>query len=137
MQAVHDEGAGRITRDAPKRYLNWSHDVGYWLDDEPKSASGARLRPFASSAADEVARGSHVRLESCGVDDGGSAPAADICAKFTAPEWVIDDEFTPGLGGKNHIDLYIGEEDTADFPAKSPMVVTWTGATVRITPPGN
>ncbi|MFI9507932.1 hypothetical protein [Nocardia sp. NPDC052566] len=135
VAAVHDEGTGRITSGGPRRYLNWSHDVGYWLDDLPRNASGLRLEPFRSAAADGVTLGSTIRVVSCGRQSDGAAPPAAVCAKLSGPVWTIDDEFTPGMGGKDHIDLYIGEEDIPDFTTASPMFTTLLGATVTITAP--
>src|SRR5690348_7211888 len=48
VRAVHDEGTGRI---AAGRYLNWSVDVGYWLDSAPRDSAGGVLEPWRSAAA--------------------------------------------------------------------------------------
>jgi hypothetical protein len=49
VTAVRDEGTGR-TGDG--RYLNWSVDVGFGLDTEPRDSAGGTLRPWESAAAD-------------------------------------------------------------------------------------
>jgi len=49
VKAVRDEGTGRTTAG---RYLNWSSDVGFWLDDAPRNGHGGALVPFTSAAAD-------------------------------------------------------------------------------------
>ncbi|HEX6869887.1 MAG TPA: hypothetical protein VF163_02210, partial [Micromonosporaceae bacterium] len=47
VQAVKDEGTGRITSGPQAgRYLNWSYDTGYWLDDAPRDSAGRELIPF-------------------------------------------------------------------------------------------
>ena len=35
-----------------------------------------------------------------------------------AANWTITDEFTPGLGGSRHVDLYIGEETGPGFTGR-------------------
>lgn len=133
--AVKDEGAGRLTSGPHAgRYLNWSYDVGYWLDDVPRTSSGAALQPMVSAASDGLVTGAQVSIEDCGTEDGGSAVPRDVCDMLSAPNWVIDDEFTPGLGGDKHIDLYLGEEDTADF-TEQPLYTTLTDAEISVRPP--
>ncbi|HET8640734.1 MAG TPA: hypothetical protein VFM37_02285, partial [Pseudonocardiaceae bacterium] len=45
-EAVREEGSGRITDGAHAgKYLNWSHDIGYWLDSAPRTAHGEALEP--------------------------------------------------------------------------------------------
>lgn len=123
--AVRDEGTGRITSgDHAGRYLNWSYDIGYWLDTAPRDASGGALEPFRSAAADGVPLGTGLRLLDCGRLDSDEAAPADVCEPLTAADWEIRDQFTPGLGGESHIDLYIGEEDTPDFTRTGRLYVT-------------
>lgn len=115
VQAVADEGTGRITSgEYVGRYLNWSYDVGYWLDTEPRNSFGDPLRPFISAAADPevLGAGTLLRITECG--DAPDVEAA-VCEKLRESRWVIEDEFTPGLGGRRHIDVYLGEEDRVDF----------------------
>lgn len=130
VTAVRDEGTGRLTGG---RYLNWSHDVGYWLDDAPRDAAGRPLRPYVSAAADPevLAAGTEFTLEDCGAEPDGATIDAGVCARLRAPRWQIVDEFTPGLGGERHVDLYIGEQDRSDFTA-SPAYVTMTGAALTL-----
>ncbi|WUI00926.1 hypothetical protein OHR68_03645 [Spirillospora sp. NBC_00431] len=132
-KAVRDEGTGRIT-DGPRRgrYLNWSHDVGYWLDTAPRDTAGRPLRPWVSAAADRsvLAPGHRFTITRCGNDDDGAAIEARICARFRSSRWMIVDEFTPGLGGPRHIDLYIGEETGPDF-TESPLYTTLHDASLR------
>ena len=53
VNAVRGEGTGRITSGVHAgRYLNWSYDVGYWLDDVAVDSFGGSLVPFSSSAGD-------------------------------------------------------------------------------------
>ncbi|MEU6247619.1 hypothetical protein [Glycomyces sp. NPDC047010] len=114
-QAVEDEGTGRITSgDHAGEYLNWSYDVGYWLDTEPRNSHGDPLRPFASAAADPdvLPEGTSLRITDCGDADDVDP---EVCDRLQAAAWTIEDEFTPGLGGTNHIDLYLGEETGPDF----------------------
>ena len=130
VTAVKDEGAGRT---AAGRYLNWSYDVGYWIDDAPRDTAGRPLRPFESAAADPdvMKMGTRFRIARCGKQDDGSKPDKDVCAKLSAAHWVITDEFTPGLGGKKHLDVYIGEETGPGF-TDSTWYTTLKGATVTV-----
>ncbi|MFI6363119.1 hypothetical protein ACIBG0_10255 [Nocardia sp. NPDC050630] len=126
VDAVRDEGTGRITSgEHASQYLNWSYDVGFWLDTEPRDTRGEALHPFESAAADGIEPGTRLRLTGC-----GAAGHESVCGKFSAATWTIGDEFTPGLGGPRHLDLYIGEEDSESF-TEGPDFVTFTGATLE------
>ncbi|MBO0841097.1 MAG: hypothetical protein J2O49_09790, partial [Sciscionella sp.] len=132
VAAVHDEGTGLITSGPHAReYLNWSADVGYWLDTAARDSHGRPLEPFVSAAADGLADGTPVRLINCGRQDDGSAVPADVCHRLSTSDWQIRDQFTPGLGGAKHIDLYLGPEFTADF-TDQPIYLTLLNATLSI-----
>ena len=126
VEAVKDEGAGKI---ATGKYLNWSSDTGYWLDTAARDTDGRTLRPFMSAAADgDVLRaGTTFTILHCGRD-----VSAAVCQRLMAAHWMITDEFTPGLGGPRHVDLYIGEETGPDF-TDSDWYTTLDGATLAIT----
>jgi hypothetical protein len=111
VQAVRDEGTGRI--DAG-RYLNWSVDVGFWLDTAPRDSAGGVLEPWRSAAADVdvLPAGKEFTITSCGTAD--DVPP-EVCDRLRAATWTVRDEFTPGLGGENHVDVYIGEETGPNF----------------------
>jgi 3D (Asp-Asp-Asp) domain-containing protein len=131
VQAVEDEGTGRITSgEQAGQYLNWSYDVGYWLDTEPRNSHGDPLRPYVSAAADPevLAEGTRLRITDCG-DAADVEP--EVCEALQDAEWTIEDEFTPGLGGERHIDLYLGEEDQADF-TESAWYTTLTNARIDL-----
>jgi hypothetical protein len=130
VQAVQDEGTGR-TNDG--RYLNWSEDVGYWLDVAPRDSHGEALRPFESAAADAdvLAAGARFTIAACGHDDDGSTIENDVCQRLRESHWVITDEFTPGLGGSRHVDVYIGEETGPGF-TDGPWYTTLNEASLRI-----
>ena len=51
----------------------------------------------------------------CGRIDDGAAPPATVCAALRRARWTVTDEFTPGLGGSKHVDVYIGEETGPDW----------------------
>ncbi|GAA3334708.1 hypothetical protein GCM10020358_00200 [Amorphoplanes nipponensis] len=129
VAAVRDEGTGRT---AAGTYLNWSYDVGYWLDTAARDTAGGPLRAFVSAAADPgvLPRGTAFRIAGCGRLDDGATPPAEVCAALRRGRWTVTDEFTPGLGGSRHVDVYIGEETEADFTA-SPWYLTLTGASLR------
>lgn len=114
VEAVRNEGTGRTNAG---RYLNWSEDVGYWLDGVPRDSFGGTLRPFESAAADAkvLARGTSFTLRTCGRQEDGSALDQRICDRLSAANWTIADEFTTGLGGARHVDLYIGEQTGPNF----------------------
>ncbi|GIJ48965.1 hypothetical protein Val02_58510 [Virgisporangium aliadipatigenens] len=126
VRAVHDEGTGRT---AGGRYLNWSSDVGYWLDTAPRDTAGRALTPFESAAADPgvLARGTRFAI----VDCGRTRIAGPVCAKLSAARWTVTDEFTPGLGGSRHLDVYLGEETGPGF-TDSDWYTTLDGATIAI-----
>ena len=130
VTAVQDEGTGRT---AAGRYLNWSYDVGYWLDTVARDSHGNPLEPYVSAAADPdvLRRGSRFTIADCGRQDDGSPPRRDTCDAFRAPGWRVDDEFTPGLGGRKHVDVYVGPETGPGFTG-SDLYITLTGATLRM-----
>jgi len=118
VDAVETEGNGRISSgDHAGQYLNWSYDIGFWIDSVPRDSAGGVLRPWATAAADAstLPRGMSFRVVGCGrLDDGSAVPSA-LCRRFRNTTWTIVDEFTPGLGGPKHIDLYIGDETGPNF----------------------
>lgn len=126
VKAVRDEGTGRT---ADGRYLNWSYDTGYWLDTAPRDTAGRPLRPWVSAAADGgvLKAGSRFTITRC----GSAEVTAEVCAKLAAPTWVVVDEFTPGLGGDRHVDVYIGEETGPHF-TDSDLYTTLENATLSI-----
>ena len=118
IKATKTEGTGRITSGANAgKYLNWSVDVGYWLDTIPSDGYGGALVPFRTAAADAIAlpRGAQFRLVGPLKQEDGSALDAGSASRFLAATWLINDQFTPGLGGALHLDVYIGEEDRVNF----------------------
>lgn len=130
VQAVHDEGTG-LTRAG--RYLNWSYDVGYWLDSVARASDGGVLEPFVTAAADTdvLAPGTGFRIAACGRLEDGSEPPEAVCARLRSADWQISDEFTPGLGGTRHIDAYIGLENGPGFTG-SEWYLTLVGAALAI-----
>lgn len=127
VRAVHDEGTGRIS---PGRYLNWSVGVGYWLDTAPRDSAGGTLEPWRSAAADPdvLAAGTRFTITSCGPADDVDP---QVCDRLRGADWTVRDEFTPGLGGTRHIDVYIGEETGPGF-TESKWYTTLTGATLAL-----
>jgi hypothetical protein len=129
VSAVHEEGTGRITS-GPNAgmYLNWSDNIGFWLDSATRDAHGRPLQPFSTAAADDLPDGTALRLVDCGQTDSGDPVPVDICQKLSAGSWRILDQFGPGLGGSRHIDLYIGEEDIPDFTESGELYVSLQNA---------
>ncbi|MFG2041468.1 hypothetical protein [Dactylosporangium sp. NPDC048998] len=97
------------------------------MDTAPRDSAGRPLRPWSSAAADGDVLGAGTRFTilRCGTAE----VAAEVCAKLKAPTWTIVDEFTPGLGGKRHVDVYIGEETGPDF-TDSDLYTTLVNATL-------
>ncbi|RJO75887.1 hypothetical protein D5S18_13480 [Nocardia panacis] len=125
IDAVRDQGTGRITEGPyTGQYLLWSYDGGFRLDPQPRDPDGTILEPFHSAAADGLVAGTRLRLTDCGIID---AEDDETCDRFKHTEWVVGDEFTPGLGGDRHIDLYIGEETEQDYSDEI-GVLTFAGA---------
>ncbi|SMD20447.1 RlpA-like double-psi beta-barrel domain-containing protein [Kibdelosporangium aridum] len=134
VDAVQAEGTGRITSGPNAgRYLNWSHNLGYWLDDAPRDSRGERLEPFVSAAADPdvLAAGTNFTIAECGTLDSGEKPPDEVCERIRSAHWTVRDEFTPGLGGPQHIDIYIGEEQGPDFTA-SPWYLSLKNAVIAL-----
>jgi len=144
VQAVKDEGTGRITSGGNAgKYLNWSFNTGFWLDTAPRDSYGGVLVPYQSCASGDqgsaqgLERGARLTIFFCGRDtDSGDAPDPGACKRMMSAKWVVRDQFTPGLGGENHIDLYIGEEDCPNFENVSPRYVDLSGAQVKQTRQG-
>jgi hypothetical protein len=132
VAAVRDEGTGRTTSG---RYLNWSHDVGFWLDHIPRDAYGRPLRPFESAAADTavLAAGTGFTIVDCGRETDGTPVHPTVCARLRQAHWIVSDLFTPGFGGPRHVDVYIGEETDPGF-TDSPWYCTLRHATLRVQP---
>lgn len=131
ISAVKQEGTGRITSgEHAGAYLNWSYDVGFWLDNVAADTHGNNLKPYVSAAADAsvLKQSTQFIITSCGTTD----TSAVVCDKFKSSHFIIRDEFTPGLGGKKHIDIYIGEEDQPNFE-DSQAYTDLTNATIRVT----
>jgi hypothetical protein len=135
VDAVEGEGTGRITGGPHAgEYLNWSYDVGFWLDTAPRDSYGDVLEPFSSAAADGdvLARGTRFRVAECGRTDDGSEPPGETCERLRDAPWAIVDEFTPGLGGDHHVDLYVGEETGPDF-TEGDLYITLVDADLSVT----
>ncbi|NMO54806.1 hypothetical protein HH310_26925 [Actinoplanes sp. TBRC 11911] len=131
VKAVKEQGSGRLT---DGRYLNWSYDVGYWLDTAPRNASGGTLVPYVSAAADPsvLPQGTAFTVTGCGhLSNKKSPPPAAMCDRLSAASWEVSDEFTPGSGGDHHVDLYIGEETQKNF-TNTQWYNTLSGATLTL-----
>ncbi len=127
IAAVQSEGTGRITSGPHAgQYLNWSYDVGYWLDTVPANAYGGALVPFQTAAADldVLARGIRFNLVAPLIKDDGTPLDTASATRLLSAEWNIQDQFTPGSGGTRHLDLYIGEEDRPSFTETNPLYTT-------------
>jgi hypothetical protein len=67
-------------------------------------------------------------LRNCGRLDNGEPVPDGVCRTLRDADWEIRDEFTPGYGGENHIDLYIGEESGPDYTSTGELYVSLTDA---------
>ncbi|TYB41655.1 hypothetical protein FXF69_36445 [Actinomadura chibensis] len=132
LKVIQTEGSGRITAGPQRgRYLNWSHSVGFWLDDTTRDSRGRPLRAWSSAAADKsvLARDQRFAIIECGREGGGRPLEREVCERFQKARWTVTDLFRPGYGGQNHADVYIGEERGSRF-ADSPFYTTLNGATL-------
>ncbi|NEA24149.1 hypothetical protein, partial [Actinomadura bangladeshensis] len=132
LKVVQMEGSGRITAGPQRgRYLNWSHSVGFWLDDTTRDSRGRPLKPWTSAAADKsvLARGRRFAIVECGRDGTGRPIKSTVCEAFRKARWTVTDLFRPGYGGANHADVYIGEEKGSRL-SESPFYTTLNGATL-------
>ena len=57
--------------------------------------------------------------------------AAHLCRRLREGDWQIRDEFTPGYGGNQHIDLYVGEENVPNF-TRSELYISLVDATLTL-----
>jgi hypothetical protein len=127
---VKDEGTGRITGGRyAGRFLAWDAQDGFSLDTSASDAAGNPLRPFVSAAADDaVPLGTHLRVLDCGVDaTTKQAPAAADCGRLSAPDWVVTDR-NGNAAGSRELNLYVGEEDRADFENAVSYVIATVNA---------
>lgn len=136
VDAAQGEGGGRITSGPHAgNYLNWSWNIGFWLDTSTRDAGGDPLVPFETAAVDDIEPGTPLKLVACGVDGSGMPAKSEPCQQLRSADWVVRDKFTPGLGGERRVDLYLGEQDRPDFTT-SKLWVAWSGAEVVIAPEG-
>jgi len=135
LAAVKEEGSGRLSSGGPGTYLNWATSTGYWLDTAPRDARGSVLHPYVSAAADpSIDYVTSVTIQDCGRDIQTGQPANPVvCDALRAGRWVVRDRFTAGRVGK-HVDLYVGEQPTADF-INSPRTIHTVGATITLQAP--
>jgi hypothetical protein len=144
LNKVKNEGTGRITSGTyAGKYLNFSWEglgpngdqQGFWLDTAPRDSHGRALIPFVSAAADAAVlpEGTTFKVLDCGYDTetGDWSMTAAACQEWKSASWQVRDEFTTGLGGSNHIDLYVGEENMANFENRSPRYVDQSGVVIR------
>jgi len=118
VDAVVFEGNGRITAGPHTgEYLNWTDQAGFWLDAAPRDRDGKPLVPFVSADADEdvLAGDTAFRVERCGRAADGTEVAEDVCERVRSAHWVVGGAFGADLGGAKHVDIYVGEESSADF----------------------
>ena len=137
LDKVQQEGAGEITdgQDASTPYLNWTYDGNgyYWLDTAPRSASGAPLVPWQSSAAaSNYPFGTQWSVTSCGTNDDGTPVDPTMCQKVKASTWEVVDRFEAGISTNQHADLYVGLEDRANYENTAPQYFDWIGAATTL-----
>jgi hypothetical protein len=136
LEAVKAEGSGRLSSSRrTAEYLNWSINIGYWLDSAPRDARGSVLEPYVSAAADpEIEYVSSFRIEDCGTDAVTGEPLdPEVCGLIRHGDWIVRDRFTVGSVGK-HFDLYVGEQDRQDFLVRSPRTIHTLGASIALRP---
>ncbi|MEU6040157.1 hypothetical protein ABZ801_32610 [Actinomadura sp. NPDC047616] len=134
IEIIQTEGSGRITSGPHRgRYLNWSHSVGFWLDDTTRDSAGRPLRAWRSAAADRdvLARGQRFVVTDCGRDGAGRPVEDEVCERFRRASWTVTDLFRPGYGGEHHADVYIGEETGPGFARSAPWYTTLRDATIH------
>jgi hypothetical protein len=125
LQAVRDQGAGRLTSGKyAGQYLTWDSVDGYAVDRQAVDGSERPLRPFVSALGDlGVSLGSDFRVQDCGMDARTGRPIdGATCSRLTSASWTIVDQ-TSDPAGSRRLLLYIGEEDRPSFETSSPLVV--------------
>ena len=127
---VQTEGFGRVVAPVQKQsYLGWNFDRRCWfMAAAPVGANDRPLRAWVSTAAPStLAAGTGVRVVSCGTDVD-----AAVCARVKGAAWAVDDRCSNGCTDPRHLDLYVGEEDRADFEDGSPDYFDAHGAVVTL-----
>jgi hypothetical protein len=84
----------------------------------------------AAADGDVLRAGARFSVLRCGTAEVTAA----VCARLKAPTWTVVDEFTPGMGGSKHVDVYVGEETGTDFTG-SDLYTTLDGATLSVLRP--
>jgi hypothetical protein len=134
VDAVEFTGTGRLeTGRYAGHYLNWSEEVGFWIDDFPRDDQGGVLVPFASAAAhpNVLAPGTVFQLADCGtLADGSPVPTA-VCEQLGSRRWTVADTLTPGIAGERDINLYVGEESLDTF-ANGPAATSFAGVELAL-----
>ncbi|GAC1574797.1 MAG: hypothetical protein NVS3B9_6850 [Candidatus Doudnabacteria bacterium] len=110
------EGSSKLTSGPyPGKYLSYSPDRGFGIEDTPRGADGNTVVPFSSAAADpSIAMQTSFKIIDCGREDSGSLVDPAFCDKIKNSNWKVTDRFALGSVGK-HFDLYIGEENSSTF----------------------
>lgn len=130
LEHVQTEGFGRFLAPVQEHgYLGWDFARHCWFTAAtPVGANDRPLRAWVSTAAPSTfAAGTRLRVVSC-----GTAVEAAVCARVEAAAWTVDDRCSDGCSDPRHLDLYVGEEDTADFEDKSPDYFDAHGAVVAL-----
>lgn len=130
LEHVQTEGFGRVVAPIQRNgYLGWDFDRHCWfMAAAPVGANDRPLRAWVSTAGPSTfAAGTRVRVVGCGTD-----VEADVCARVERAAWTVDDHCSNGCTDPRHLDLYVGEEDQADFEDKSPDYFDTHGAVVAL-----
>jgi len=130
LARIQIEGFGRLSDPVTGRgYLGWDFGRHCWsLAAGPVGASDRPLRSWVSAAAHpSIAIGTRLVIRYC-----GSGVDSSVCDHVRAAHWVVDDRCSIGCSNPKHLDLYIGEEDRANFEEDNPNYFEATGATVAL-----
>ncbi|HKF74548.1 MAG TPA: hypothetical protein VKF59_00260 [Candidatus Dormibacteraeota bacterium] len=130
LDKVQIEGFGRVvTAVQGNSYVGWDFDHHCWfLARTPVGADDRPLRAWASTAAPStMAFGTAVHVLGC-----GSGVDATVCPHVEAAAWTVDDRCSDDCSDRQHLDLYIGEEDQPDFEDQSPKYFEALGAVVLL-----
>ena len=134
LAAVRMQGSGRLTSGPyAGQYLHGSLGGSFWISPIPSDAYGSPVQPFETAAADDdvLPRGSRFRLVEPLLESGGSPLPPAVAARLLASTWNVQDHFEAGYGGALHVDLYVGEQQQADFTS-SPFYLMLENTTLEV-----
>ena len=134
LSEVQMQGSGRITSGAyAGQYLHGSFGGNFWISPIAADAYGSPAVPFETAAADDsvLPRGTRFKLVDPLTESGGAPLPSSVSDRLLSATWNVQDHFEAGYGGALHIDLYVGEQEQANF-STSPFYLMLVNQTIEV-----